>query len=149
MSVTVYTHSASKTISLGKKIGRLLKGGDIIAFKGGMGMGKTTITHGIAMGMGLRDDVSSPTFALVNEYSGDGALTLYHFDMYRISGADELESIGFYDYLSDDCAAVIEWSENIADELPPDAIIIQIEKTGENDRKITISGGDRFDGIGN
>ena len=72
MSVTVYTHSASETISLGKKIGRLLKGGDIIAFKGGMGMGKTTITHGIAMGMGLRDDVSSPTFALVNEYSGDG-----------------------------------------------------------------------------
>ena len=116
---------------------------------GGMGMGKTTITHGIAMGMGLRDDVSSPTFSLVNEYSGDGVLTLYHFDMYRISGADELESIGFYDYLSDGCAAVIEWSENIADELPPDAIIIQIEKTGENDRKITISGGDRFDGIGN
>ena len=149
MSATVYTHSASETISLGKKIGRLLKGGDIIAFKGGMGMGKTTITHGIAMGMGLRDDVSSPTFALVNEYSGDGALTLYHFDMYRISGADELESIGFYDYLSDGCAAVIEWSENIADELPPDAIIIQIEKTGENDRKITNSGGGRFDGIGN
>ena len=147
--MTYTTHSPEETEKLGEAIAQWLSGGEVLALFGGMGMGKTTITHGIAMGMGLRDDVSSPTFALVNEYSGDGALTLYHFDMYRISGADELESIGFYDYLSDGCAAVIEWSENIADELPPDAIIIQIEKTGENDRKITISGGDRFDGIGN
>ncbi len=127
-------------------IGKKLRGGDIIAFKGGLGAGKTTITHGIAIGMGLRDDVSSPTFAIVNEYIGSG-LSLCHFDMYRIS-ADELESIGFYDYLTDDRVLAIEWSENIADELPDGVITIDIERIGEDDRKIIVTGDERFDDIG-
>ena len=127
-------------------IGKKLLGGDIIAFKGGLGAGKTTITHGIAIGMGLRDDVSSPTFAIVNEYIGSG-LSLCHFDMYRIS-ADELESIGFYDYLTDDRVLAIEWSENIADELPDGVITIDIERIGEDDRKIIVTGDERFDDIG-
>lgn len=127
-------------------IGKKLRGGDIIAFKGGLGAGKTTITHGIAIGMGLRDDVSSPTFAIVNEYIGSG-LSLCHFDMYRIS-ADELESIGFYDYLADDRVLAIEWSENIADELPDGVITIDIERIGEDDRKIIVTGDERFDDIG-
>ncbi len=148
MSSEIITRSAKETVELGKKIGRLLKGGDIIAFKGGLGVGKTTITHGIAAGMGLRDDVSSPTFALVNEYTGKDRLTLYHFDMYRINGSDELESIGFYDYLGGDCVIAIEWSENIANDLPDSAITVEIIRIGENERKIIISGGDRFDGIG-
>ncbi len=140
------THSAAQTIEVGKRIGKKLRGGDIIAFKGGLGAGKTTITHGIALGMGLKDDVSSPTFAIVNEYIGE-RLSLCHFDMYRIS-ADELESIGFYDYLTEDKVIAIEWSENIADELPGGIITIEILHTGEDDRRIIVTGDDRFDDIG-
>ncbi len=146
MTKEFVTHSAVQTVEIGKMIGRLLRGGDIIAFRGGLGAGKTTITHGIAIGMGLKDDVSSPTFALVNEYVGDG-LSLCHFDMYRIA-EDELESIGFYDYLTDDRVLVIEWSENIANQLPDGIITVEIQRTGEDDRKIIITGDDRFDDIG-
>ncbi len=141
------THSAAETIEVGKIIGKLLRGGDIIAFRGGLGAGKTTITHGIAIGMGLRDDVSSPTFALVNEYIGS-KLSLCHFDMYRIT-ADELESIGFYDYLTEDRVIAIEWSENIEDELPEGVITIEIERIGEDERRITVTGDERFDHISN
>lgn len=147
MTTEFVTHSAAETIEVGKIIGSRLRGGDIIAFKGGLGAGKTTITHGIALGMGLRDDVSSPTFAIVNEYIGD-KLSLCHFDMYRIS-ADELESIGFYDYLTDDRVLAIEWSENIADELPDGIITIEILRTGEDDRRIIVTGDERFDDISN
>lgn len=146
MSTEFITHSSAETIEVGKIIGKMLRGGDIIAFKGGLGAGKTTITHGIALGMGLRDDVSSPTFAIVNEYIGD-KISLCHFDMYRIS-ADELESIGFYDYLTDDRVLAIEWSENIAEELPEGVITIEILRTGEDDRKIIVTGDERFDDIG-
>ena len=100
--ITVTTSSAEETIAFAEKIGAMLKGGDIIAYKGGLGAGKTTFTRGLAIGMGLPDEVSSPTFALVNEYRGK-ALTLYHFDMYRIMNEEALETTGFYDYLSDDC----------------------------------------------
>ncbi len=147
MTTEFVTHSAAETIEVGKIIGSRLRGGDIIAFKGGLGAGKTTITHGIALGMGLRDDVSSPTFAIVNEYIG-AKLSLCHFDMYRIS-ADELESIGFYDYLTDDRVLAIEWSENIADELPKDIITVEILRTGEDDRRIIVTGDERFDDISN
>ncbi len=146
MTTEFVTHSAVQTIEVGKRIGKKLRGGDIIAFKGGLGAGKTTITHGIALGMGLKDDVSSPTFAIVNEYIGE-RLSLCHFDMYRIS-ADELESIGFYDYLTEDRVIAIEWSENIADELPGGIITIEILRTGEDDRRIIVTGDDRFDDIG-
>lgn len=147
MSTEFVTHSAAETVEVGNKIGSRLRGGDIIAFRGGLGAGKTTITHGIAMGMGLRDDVSSPTFALVNEYIG-ARLSLCHFDMYRIT-ADELESIGFYDYLTEDRVIAIEWSENISDELPDGVITIEIERLGEDERKITVTGDERFDHISN
>lgn len=147
MSTEFVTHSAAETVEVGKRIGSRLRGGDIIAFRGGLGAGKTTVTHGIAMGMGLRDDVSSPTFALVNEYIG-ARLSLCHFDMYRIT-ADELESIGFYDYLTEDRVIAIEWSENISDELPDGVITIEIERLGEDERKITVTGDERFDHISN
>lgn len=144
------TRSADETIAVGRLIGERLKGGDIVAFEGGLGAGKTTITHGIAQGMGLKDNVSSPTFAIVNEYrsSDSDKPTLYHFDMYRIS-SDELESIGFFDYISEDSVILIEWSENISEELPKDCIRISINRLSENERLIKLAGGDRFDGIGN
>ena len=121
------THSADETIALGEEIGSRLVGGDIIAYRGGLGAGKTTITHGIAKGMGLKDDVSSPTFALVNEYRGN--TNLYHFDMYRIVDEDDLYSTGFYDYLTGRGICIAEWCENIPFALPDRYITVKIEKT--------------------
>jgi tRNA threonylcarbamoyladenosine biosynthesis protein TsaE len=159
MKYEIITRSAEETIRLGEKIGRLLKSGDVVAYKGGLGMGKTTITRGISLGMGLGDEVTSPTFALVNEYRGN-ALSLYHFDMYRITSAADLETTGFYDYLEDGGVLAVEWSENIAEELPDGTIYIEISRADEsyesdgsdssdNARKITVIGDERFENIGN
>lgn len=145
---TIITNSPEETIKVAEKIGSLLKAGDMIAYKGGLGAGKTTFTRGIASGLGLGDCVSSPTFALVNEYRGNN-ITLYHFDMYRIQTEDGLESTGFFDYPFDENIAVIEWSENISDFLPENTIYITINTVGENDREIIIEGGERFADTGN
>jgi len=144
---SIMTHSPEETIAFAEKIGNLLRGGDIIAYRGGLGAGKTTFTRGIAVGMGLPDEVSSPTFALVNEYRVK-ELTLYHFDMYRILNAESLETTGFYDYISEDSVIVCEWSENIADCLPQNVITVTLETAGENIRKITVEGDERFDTAG-
>lgn len=144
----ITTRSPEETIGLGKKIGGLLKGGDCIAYKGGLGAGKTTITRGISIGMGLGDEVTSPTFALVNEYRGRG-LSLVHFDMYRITSAMDLETTGFFDYMDEDTVLAVEWSENISDELPEGAIIIEIQRIDDSVRKIIINGDERFADIGN
>ena len=133
---------------LGEKIGARRKGGDCIAYKGGLGAGKPTVTRGISIGMGLGDEVTSPTFALVNEYRGS-KLSLCHFDMYRITSPDDLETTGFYDYMDDNTVIAVEWSENIEEELPENSIIIEIRRTGENTRKFIITGDERFDDIGN
>lgn len=95
------------------------------------------------MGMGMKDIVSSPTFALVNDYRGE-KMTLYHFDMYRIKSEEDLESTGFYDYPFEENAAVIEWSENIQAFLPENTIYITINTLGDNDREIIIEDGGRF-----
>ncbi|MDE5854980.1 MAG: tRNA (adenosine(37)-N6)-threonylcarbamoyltransferase complex ATPase subunit type 1 TsaE, partial [Ruminococcus sp.] len=121
----IITNSPDETIKTAKKLGAILKAGDIIAYKGGLGAGKTTFTRGLAIGLGLNDDVTSPTFALVNEYCGKN-LNIYHFDMYRIQTESDLESSGFYDYDFKNNIAVIEWSENISDFLPKNTIYITI-----------------------
>lgn len=134
----IYSDSPEKTEEIGRNIAKHLKGNEVIAMFGGLGMGKTALTRGIAMGLGAEDCVSSPTFALVNEY--DGRCKIYHFDMYRISGIDDLYAIGFFDYL-DTGVLIIEWSENIVDALPQDSIIIKIENgKDENSRVITVEG---------
>ena len=143
--LTITTHSAEETIAFAEKVGGLLKGGDIIAYKGSMGTGKTTFTRGLAVGMGLPDEITSPTFALVNEYHGK--LTLNHFDMYRIKNADDLETTGFYDYMSDNNVLAIEWSENIEECLPEGTIFIEIDRIDEDSRKITIEGDSRFEAL--
>lgn len=140
------THSPEETIEFAKKVGAFLKGGDVIAYVGGLGAGKTTFTRGLAVGMGLPDEVTSPTFALVNEYRGK--ITLYHFDMYRINSSDDLETTGFYDYMSDENVLAIEWSENISDALPKNTIYIKFKRIDDNTREIEIDGGERFVGIG-
>ncbi|MBR4626714.1 MAG: tRNA (adenosine(37)-N6)-threonylcarbamoyltransferase complex ATPase subunit type 1 TsaE [Ruminococcus sp.] len=141
--IRIVTHSPEESIAAAEKLGRLLRPGDMIAYKGGLGAGKTTFTRGIAIGMGLADNVSSPTFALVNEYRGRD-ITLYHFDMYRIADEEGLESTGFYDYPFDENVAAVEWSENIAEFLPKDTIYITINTLGELEREIIIEDGDRF-----
>ncbi|MBQ2824489.1 MAG: tRNA (adenosine(37)-N6)-threonylcarbamoyltransferase complex ATPase subunit type 1 TsaE [Oscillospiraceae bacterium] len=146
--ISAKTNSPQETIEFAKKIGAMLKGGDIIAYKGGLGAGKTTFTRGLAMGMGLPDEVSSPTFALVNEYRDNGRV-LYHFDMYRIMNEEALETTGFYDYISDESVIAVEWSENIADCLPDGIITVTIEAEGEDTRIITVKGDERFDSAGN
>ncbi|MDE5861356.1 MAG: tRNA (adenosine(37)-N6)-threonylcarbamoyltransferase complex ATPase subunit type 1 TsaE [Ruminococcus sp.] len=139
----VITHTPEETIKVAEKIGKKLQAGDMIIYKGGLGAGKTTFTRGIATGLGLGDCVSSPTFALVNEYQGEN-ITLYHFDMYRIQTEDGLESTGFFDYPFEENIAVIEWSENIIDFLPENTINITINVINDTDREIIIEGGERF-----
>ena len=141
--IKIITHTLDETIKVAEKLGNLIRAGDMVAFKGGLGAGKTTFTRGIAMGMGMKDIVSSPTFALVNDYRGE-KMTLYHFDMYRIKSEEDLESTGFYDYPFEENAAVIEWSENIQAFLPENTIYITINTLGDNDREIIIEDGGRF-----
>ena len=143
MTFTFTTHDPAQTIALGEQIGKRLKGGEVIAYSGGLGVGKTTITRGISVGMGLGDEVTSPTFALVNEYAGKER-SLCHFDMYRISGALDLETTGFYDYLDGNNVLAVEWSENIADELPDDCIKLHIERIDDTTREITLTADERF-----
>ncbi len=133
------TNSPNETEALAERIAAGLHGGEVIAFTGGMGVGKTAFTRGLAVGLGAGDVASSPTFAIVNEY--EGRLTLEHFDMYRIETWDDLYSTGFFDYLDTDRVLAIEWSENIEGALPEDTIYVDI-RTGETDdqRVITVRG---------
>lgn len=142
----IKTNSAEDTIEFAKKVGSLLKKGDVIAYKGDLGAGKTTFTRGLAIGLGLKDDVTSPTFALVNEYRGD--VNLYHFDMYRIMNEEELETTGFYDFPMENSVFVIEWSENIMKALPNNTITITINRVSDEERLIEIEGDERFDKLG-
>ena len=143
--IKIITKSPQETIDTAVKLGGLLKAGDMIAYKGGLGAGKTTFTRGIAVGLGLGDNVTSPTFALVNEYHGD-KLSLYHFDMYRISGWDDLETTGYFEYLEAGGVLAVEWSENVEDAVEP-TITITIRKVPEHTqtRIITITGGDALE----
>ena len=136
------THSPEQTQQNAAQIARQLHPGDVIAFTGGMGMGKTCFVRGLASVLCPQSGVSSPTFSLVNEYGGD--IPLYHFDMYRVTSLDDLYSTGFFDYLDTDAILVIEWSENIVDALPENTIWIRFERLGDCERKITIEGDERF-----
>lgn len=133
------TNSPRETQALAERMAGQLRGGEVIAFTGGMGAGKTAFTRGLTVGLGAGDVASSPTFAIVNEYRG--RLTLEHFDMYRIETWDDLYSTGFFDYLDTDRVLAIEWSENIEGALPENAIYIDIRQgETETQRVITIRG---------
>ena len=137
--VEAITNSPAETELFAQKLAEKLSGGEIIAFKGGMGMGKTCFTRGLATGLGFTGQVSSPTFAIVNEYIG-GRLPLYHFDMYRVEAWEDLYSCGFFDYMEMGGVIAAEWSENIENALDGNVITVQIEQLDENTRKITVSG---------
>ncbi len=134
------TENYTETEKIGYLLAKSVKNGSVVAMFGDLGAGKTAFTRGFAKGMGIDCDVSSPTFALVNEYRGAGK-TLYHFDMYRISGWDDLYSTGYFDYLDAGGSLIIEWSENIEAVLPEDCVRVTITKTDNvNERNIEIIG---------
>lgn len=137
---TYTTNSPAETQALAKRLGAALRPGTCIAFFGGMGAGKTTFTSGLAEGLGLPEIVSSPTFALVNEYHAEGCISVYHFDMYRVTDAEALETTGFWDYPLEDSVFVIEWAENIEVELPHPLLKITLEGNGDAPRQITLEG---------
>ncbi len=137
--VTVTTHSRAETERFAESLAKETAAGTVFAMRGDLGAGKTCFTSGFAKGLGFKGDVNSPTFAIVNEYLG-GRLPLYHFDMYRISGWEDLYTTGYFEYLEQDGILIIEWSENIASALPDDAVTVTIKTVGENDREITVEG---------
>ena len=140
MSVYI-SSSPNDTMGVAAKLSNKLSGGEIIALKGGLGMGKTCFVKGLASGLGFHGEVTSPTFAIVNEYIG-GRLDLFHFDMYRITGWDDLYSTGYFEYTAAGGVVAVEWSENIQGALENEKVIeVTIEQISENERKITIAGG--------
>ena len=136
------THSREETAALGGRLADALKTGRVVAFTGDLGAGKTAFVSGMARALGVEERVTSPTFTIVNEYEG-GRLPLFHFDMYRLGGADELFHIGWEDYLSRGGVCAVEWSENVAEAIEDGAVRVSIVLgDGDNDRIIAIEGVD-------
>lgn len=129
------TKSSEETITLGKKIGSLLKPNEVIALYGFLGSGKTTLTSGIACGLGVKGQITSPTFILINEF--DGKIPIYHLDLYRIENISEIKDLGIDEYFNKGGVCVIEWPEKLRDLLPINAKKIKIEMLDETIRKIS------------
>ena len=130
------SNSAEETIELGKKIGSLLKKGDVIAMQGTLAAGKTTITKGIAQALNISDTIKSPTFCLISEYYG--TMPLYHMDVYRLDGEEDFVNLGTDDMIYGDGVSIIEWSEKIMNELPKKTIILKLTPEEDGSRTITI-----------
>lgn len=131
------SHSPEETEAIGEALGRTLQGGEVIAYRGGLGLGKTCFTRGLARGLGFTGRVTSPTFALVQEYTG-GRFPLYHFDLYRISSIEDLDTTGFFEYLDTGGVLAVEWSENFTAVLPENTVTVSFERLDDTGRKITV-----------
>ncbi len=132
------SNSPLDTVKIGEEFASRLKPNDGVLYKGEMGAGKTYFTKGIAKRLAITEEVTSPTFTLINEYYGD--LNIFHFDLYRIGGFEELYSIGFFDYFDRNGILCVEWSENIPDlaDSFESAYTVSITKTGDESREILI-----------
>ena len=137
------SNSESDTEALGARLASSVRPGTVLACTGGLGMGKTAFTRGLARALGCRESATSPTFTIVNEYTG-GRLPVFHFDMYRLSSSDELFDIGWDDYLARGGVCVVEWSERVSDALPEDTVFVDFARGEGSDtrRVITVTGGD-------
>ena len=135
----IQTHSPEETDAVGRKLAAQLRPGDVLAYYGDLGAGKTAFTRGLAAGLGVTEPVTSPTYTIVNEYLS-GRLPLFHFDMYRLGSADELFDIGWEDYLARGGICAVEWSENVADAMQG-AISVRIGRDSDEQRTIIIEGG--------
>ena len=142
----VITHSPEETEKVGEKLGQILSPNTVLAFRGDLGAGKTAFTRGLARGLGCTEQVTSPTYTIVNEYLS-GRIPLFHFDMYRLQSADDLWDIGWEDYLDRGGICAVEWSENVREAME-NAVFITIEKIGEDSRRIQIEGGEELVSFG-
>ncbi|MCG0276349.1 MAG: tRNA (adenosine(37)-N6)-threonylcarbamoyltransferase complex ATPase subunit type 1 TsaE [Thermosediminibacteraceae bacterium] len=136
VKATFETNNTQETEKLGERLGKMLSKGDFIALKGDLGAGKTAFTRGVAKGLGIIDYVTSPTFTIINEYSGD--VSLAHMDVYRLHDPEELEDIGFRDYLKD-FVVVMEWADKVVDILPAEVLFVEFEILDEEKRRITFT----------
>ena len=126
--------SVKQTLKIATNYAKTLKSGDVVLLKGEMGAGKTLFTQGLAKGLGICEQITSPTYAYMNDYDGK----LYHYDCYRLSCGEDAEALGLTDYFYLDGICVIEWSENIASVLPKNCKVVKIEKIDQKSRKIII-----------
>ncbi len=139
--LSLLSRSIEQTEAIGKIIGERLVAGDIIVLEGALASGKTALTKGIALGLGIDEAITSPTFTLISEYKG--RLTLYHMDIYRLDSVDDFTALGAEELLYNSGVCVIEWGERIAELMPKSAIFIKIEVNSEEIRKILLFGWDR------
>jgi tRNA threonylcarbamoyladenosine biosynthesis protein TsaE len=142
---SVITSSPEQTWEIGRLLGMLLDAGDTICLYGDLGAGKTNFAYGIARGLDVREQyITSPTFTFVNEYQG--RVPLYHLDLYRLKGPDELESIGFDEYIESDGATVIEWADRAEDELPAERLSVYLSTVDEMSRELGfLAEGERYE----
>ena len=136
------TNTPEQTEAVGAALAARLSAGDVIAYVGGLGAGKTAFTRGLARGLGVTESVTSPTYTIVNEYLS-GKMPLFHFDMYRLGSADDLFDIGWEDYLERGGVCAVEWSENVTEAME-NAIWVRIERLSDEQRRITIEGGENL-----
>ena len=141
--MVIETYSAKETFDFGEKLALNAKSGDVFTLEGDLGCGKTVFSQGFAKGLDVKDNICSPTFTIIQEYYS-GRLPFYHFDVYRISDVEEMDEVGFDDYVSGDGVCLIEWANIIEEILPKNRIEVVIEKDlekGFDYRKITVTGG--------
>jgi len=131
-----FSNSVEETLALGEKLAQRLKVGDVVALNGDLGAGKTCFAQGIARGLGVKDYVTSPTFTIMNVL--EGRLKMYHFDVFRIDNPDEMEEIGFREYVFGDGICVIEWSDLISKYMPDRVFDVRIFFCGQNARRIEL-----------
>ena len=141
MNSVFISNSPKNTREIAAQLATTLNGGEVIAFYGDLGQGKTCFVTGLAEGLGFTGEVSSPTFAIINEYLG-GRLDLYHFDMYRVTDWNDLYSTGYFEYMESGGVLAVEWSENIENALPDNDIRVTIKRLDETTREITIDRGE-------
>ncbi|HPS44963.1 MAG TPA: tRNA (adenosine(37)-N6)-threonylcarbamoyltransferase complex ATPase subunit type 1 TsaE, partial [Treponemataceae bacterium] len=130
--MTLITKTPEETIALGKRLGSMLKKGDVVALQGTLAAGKTTITKGIALALGITEPVTSPTFTLISEYYG--SMTLYHMDVYRLDSTEDFLNLGVEELLYGDGVCVVEWSEKVMKELPKSAILVRLAALDDGSR---------------
>ena len=133
----VISGSPEETIALGEEIAKSLHEGSVVALRGGLGSGKTCLAKGIARGLLVPCEITSPTYTIVSEYQG--RLPLYHIDAYRLAGDDDFSALGGEELLYGNGVSVIEWSEKIPHSIPESAIIIELEYHSLNERRIRIA----------
>ncbi len=131
---TFHSSSREETAAWAENYAKQLRPGDVVLLEGEMGAGKTVLAQGIARGLGIADQVTSPTYAYVNSYGG----ILHHFDCYRIRSERQAYELGLYDYFSSGAICLVEWSENIRSLLPPDCKVVRIERISDTEREITV-----------